>query len=217
MAICGFFPKQKRYTVAVITVMALAFAHATAAETAVSDAQAVTYKPAHNPIQCPHLPAGLDKIPTCRDKQATCVGTRGNDVILGTDGDDVIIAGPGNDVVHADQGNDIICGGPGNDALMGAAGEDRMFGGPGDDRMFGGKDPDEMNGGPGDFDVLWGGPGLDNMDGGHGSHDVCMLQREMADINPDGCNTIYPPPGYLHEQEPDPGLLKAAEPLKRKK
>ena len=217
MAICGCSRKLKQYAVAVIAGTALVSPQAPAAEAKATKDQAANYQPAHNPVQCPHIPADLDPIPTCRDKQATCVGTEGNDVILGTDGDDVIIAGPGHDVVHADVGNDTVCGGPGNDSLMGAAGEDSMYGGPGDDRLFGGKDPDLLHGGPGNFDVLWGGPGSDNLDGGHGSHDICMLQREMGDINPEGCNTIYPPPGYLHDQEPDPGVLKKAEPLKLKK
>ena len=49
-----------------------------------------------------------------------------------------------------------------------------------------------------------------------GDFDVCMLQREMGEIDPEGCNTIYPPPGYLHEDDPDPGVLREAEPLKLK-
>ena len=220
MATCAYPRKLKQYAFAVIiAVAALVSAHALALDAEATKEQAANYQPAHNPVLCPNIPdipADLDVIPTCQDKQATCVGTEGDDVILGTDGDDVIMAGSGNDVVHGDLGDDTICGGPGNDSLMGAAGEDEMYGGPGDDRLFGGKDPDQLHGGPGDFDVLWGGPGIDNLDGGHGSYDVCMLQREMGDVNPDGCNTIYPPPGYLHDVEPDPGMLKKAEPLKRK-
>ena len=217
MAVCGCSRKAKQYAVAVIAGTVLVSAQALAAEPAATNEQSANYQPAHNPIQCPYIPADLNTIPTCRGEQATCVGTRGHDVILGTDGDDVIVAGPGNDVVHGDRGNDIICGGPGNDSLTGAKGQDSMFGGPGNDRLFGGVDPDVLHGGPGDFDVLWGGPGLDYLDGGHGSHDICMLQREMGDINPDGCNTIYPPPGYLHEDDLDPGVLRRAEPLKLKR
>ena len=64
-------------------------------------------------IKCPYIPEGLEEIPTCGGKVATCVGTGGHDLILGTDHDDVIVAGPGNDVIHTDAGDDVACGGPG--------------------------------------------------------------------------------------------------------
>ena len=174
------------------------------------------YNPAHTVIKCPYLPENLAKVPLCAGQPATCVGTAGHDLILGTDENDVIVAGPGNDVVHGDAKDDIICGGPGNDSLMGARGTDRLFGGPGDDWLFGAPGDDELNGGPGDHDVLWGGPGVDNLNGGPGSHDVCLLQREMGDYDAVGCNTVYPPPGYVHDEEPDPGVLRRQEPLKLK-
>ena len=174
------------------------------------------YDPAHTVIKCPYLPPGMKDIPLCGGQRATCVGTAGPDLILGTDEDDVIVAGPGNDVVHGDAENDIICGGPGNDSLMGARGVDRLFGGPGDDWLFGAPGGDELNGGPGDYDVLWGGPGFDKLDGGPGAFDVCLLQREMGDFDAEGCNTVYPPPGYVHDEEPDPGVLRKREPLKLK-
>nr|VFJ87836.1 MAG: Hemolysin-type calcium-binding repeat-containing protein [Candidatus Kentron sp. H]VFJ89545.1 MAG: Hemolysin-type calcium-binding repeat-containing protein [Candidatus Kentron sp. H]VFJ96235.1 MAG: Hemolysin-type calcium-binding repeat-containing protein [Candidatus Kentron sp. H] len=172
------------------------------------------YKPAHTVIKCPHIPEGLKEIPKCAGQTATCIGTEGIDLILGSDHSDVIVAGAGNDVVHGDAEGDIICGGPGNDSLMGARGADHLFGGPGNDWLFGAPDGDELNGGEGDFDVLWGGPGYDDLDGGPGTHDVCMLQREMGDFDAEGCNTVYPPPGYTHDAEPDPGVLRKAEPLK---
>ena len=175
------------------------------------------YKPAHTVIKCPYLPPDLKEVPTCHGKKATCVGTAEHDLILGSDQDDVIVAGPGNDAVHGDAGNDIICGGPGNDSLFGARGADIIYGGPGDDWLFGAPDPDELYGGPGDFDVLWEGPGYGKLDGGPGHHDVCMLQRELAEVNEEGCETIYPPPGYLHDEDPEPGVLKQADPLKLKK
>jgi len=174
------------------------------------------YNPAHTVIKCPYLPAGLESMPLCAGKPATCVGTETHDLILGTDEDDVIVAGDGNDVVHADAEDDIVCGGPGNDSLMGARGEDRLFGGPGNDWLFGAPGDDELNGGDGDYDVLWGGPGFDNLDGGPGAHDVCLLQREMGDFDAEGCNTVYPPPGYVHDEEPDPGVLRKTDPLKLK-
>ena len=173
------------------------------------------YDPAHTVIKCPYLPAGMTDIPLCGGQRATCVGTAGADLILGTDEDDVIVAGEGNDVVHGDAEDDIVCGGPGNDSLMGARGLDRLFGGPGNDWLFGAPGDDELDGGEGDYDVLWGGPGFDKLNGGPGAYDVCLLQREMGDYDAVGCNTVYPPPGYVHDEEPDPGVLRKREPLKR--
>jgi Ca2+-binding RTX toxin-like protein len=173
------------------------------------------YSPADTVIKCPHIPPGLQEIPKCNGKQATCVGTDGHDLILGTEEDDVIVAGAGNDVVHGDAANDTICGGPGNDSLMGARGDDTMFGEEGDDWLFGAPGADTLDGGPGDFDVLWGGPDFDKLDGGPGSNDVCMLQRDMGEAGP-GCDTVYPPPGYQHDEEPDAGVLREAQPLKLK-
>lgn len=182
----------------------------------ITDDKFPDYNPAHTVIKCPYLPEGMKEIPLCGGLRATCVGTAGADLILGTEEDDVIIAGPGNDVVHGDAEDDIICGGPGNDSLMGARGSDRLFGGPGDDWLFGAPGEDELNGGPGDHDVLWGGPGFDKLNGGPGAYDVCLLQREMGDFDAEGCNTVYPPPGYVHDEEPDPGVLRKREPLKLK-
>jgi Ca2+-binding RTX toxin-like protein len=168
------------------------------------------YKPAHTVIKCPYLPADLHEVPTCHGKQATCVGTSGPDLILGTEVDDVIVAGDGDDVVHGDAGDDIICGGEGKDSLFGAKGNDVIDGGPGDDWLFGAPGDDDLEGGPG-YDVLWGGPGNDKLSGGEGDHDVCLLQREMGEADP-SCETIYPPPGYVHEQEPGAGVLKLGKP-----
>lgn len=172
------------------------------------------YNPAHTVIKCPYLPPDLRERPLCGGQPATCVGTEGADLILGTEANDVIVAGGGRDVVHGDAGDDILCGGPGTDSLMGARGDDRLFGGPGNDWLFGAREDDELNGGEGDYDVLWGGPGYDDLDGGPGSHDVCLLQREMGDFDARGCNTVYPPPGYVHDDEPDPGILRKREPLR---
>ena len=182
----------------------------------VTEDQFPDYNPAHTVIKCPYLPEGMKDVPLCGGQRATCVGTAGADLILGTEDDDVIVAGPGNDVVHGDAADDIICGGPGNDSLMGARGVDRLFGGPGNDWLFGAPGGDELNGGPGDYDVLWGGPGFDKLNGGPGDFDVCLLQREMGDFDAEGCNTVYPPPGYVHDEEPDPGVLRKREPLKLK-
>ena len=183
---------------------------------AVTEEQFPGYHPAHTVIKCPYLPPGLTDKPLCGGIPATCVGTDDHDLILGSDKEDVIVAGAGNDVVHADAGDDIACGGPGDDSLMGARGSDTLFGGPGNDWLFGAVEPDNLYGEEGDFDVLWGGPGIDKLDGGPGDHDVCLLQREMGEFDLQACNTVYPPPGYTHDDEPDPGLLKKSEPLKLK-
>jgi hypothetical protein len=172
------------------------------------------YQPAHTVIKCPYLPDGLQEVPTCHGKPATCLGTPGHDLILGSEEDDVIVAGEGDDAVHGDAGDDVICGGPGNDSLFGARGADLIDGGPGNDWLFGAPDPDELYGGPGE-DFLWEGPGKGKVDGGPGERDLCMLQREMAEVL-GGCETIYPPPGYLHDEDPDPGVLKQVAPLKLK-
>ncbi len=201
---------------AAISLVFLIAGNALAAGPEVAGDRFPDYRPAHTVIKCPYLPAGLNDIPLCGGKPATCVGTDGADLILGTDENDVIVAGGGNDVVHGDAEDDIICGGPGNDSLMGARGVDRLFGGPGDDWLFGAPGADELDGGEGDYDVLWGGPGEDNLNGGPGAYDVCLLQREMGDYDAEGCNTVYPPPGYVHDEEPDPGVLRKSDPLKLK-
>jgi hypothetical protein len=190
---------------------------ATAAGPEVTEEVFPGYTPAHTVIKCPYLPPGLKEVPSCHGVRATCVGTPGHDLILGSDEKDVIVAEAGNDAVHGDAGDDIICGGPGNDSLFGARGADIIYGDEGDDWLFGAPDDDELYGGPGDFDVLWDGPGYGKVDGGPGDHDVCLLQRELAEVNEQSCETIYPPPGYLHDEDPEPGLLKQSDPLKLKK
>jgi len=174
------------------------------------------YHPAHTVIKCPYIPEGMKKIPLCGGRPATCIGTPQADLILGSEANDIIVAGGGNDVVHGDAGDDTVCGGAGNDSVLGARGHDHLIGGAGDDWLFGAPGNDILRGNEGDHDVLWGGPGFDNLDGGPGNFDICMLQREMGDYDREGCNTVYPPPGYEHDQEPDPGLLRQTDPLKLK-
>lgn len=165
--------------------------------------------PGHTIIKCPYLPAGVT-LPTCNGLQATCAGTDGDDLILGSEGPDVIVALAGNDVVHGDMGPDTICGGPGNDALFGARDSDTILGEEGDDFLFGAPGDDDLRGGPG-YDVLFGGPGNDKLSGGEGGADVCLLQKEMGEAD-GSCETIYPPPGYVHGQEPEASLLKPGMP-----
>ncbi|MEN8166488.1 MAG: calcium-binding protein [Pseudomonadota bacterium] len=159
-------------------------------------------------ILCPHLPADIAEIPLCNNQQATCVGTEGHDLIWGTDASDVIYAGAGNDVIQGDAEDDIICGGDGNDAIHGARGDDTLFGDRGSDFLFGARDNDTLYGGEGDFDVLYGGPGIDRLNGGPGNYDVCLTQREGGDVDEKSCETIYPPPGYKHDDEHlEPGVI----------
>lgn len=73
-------------------------------------------------------PAGAATIPTCFGKNATIVGTNGNDTIQGTSGNDVIVALNGDDVVYGGAGNDLICGGYGADQLHGGPGNDQIAG-----------------------------------------------------------------------------------------
>lgn len=207
----------RRFVVSGITALVcLSYLRTEAAGPGGSEEKFPDYNPAHTVIKCPYLPPNLDisTIPLCDGIFPTCVGTEGRDLILGSDQGDVIVALGGNDVIHGDAGSDVICGGAGNDSILGAKGEDTIFGEEGDDFLFGATEADTLNGGPGDFDVLWGGPGYDNLDGGPGAYDVCMLQRELGQFNPEGCNTVYPPPGYAHDVEPDPGVLRKQEPLK---
>jgi hypothetical protein len=165
-------------------------------------------------IQCPYLPPGLDPVPTCQGRRASCVGTEGDDLLWGTEDDEVIVAGAGDDVIHGDEGDDVICAGPGDDAVHGAHGDDFLFGEEGDDLLFGAQGKDSLYGGEGDRDVLWGGPGLDYLDGGPGGRDVCLQQRDDAKVNVDTCEVIFPPPGYTHEKQHTypPGIVKEAIP-----
>lgn len=129
-------------------------------------------------------PAPLVTVPpdpppgTCDGKDATIIGTKGNDFIIGTDGPDVIAAIGGNNIIFALGGDDIVCGGPGRDIIFGGPGNDRLFGWAGDDVIFGGDGDDVLDGHFGN-DILVGGPGDDRLDGGiQGSpdpdFDVCL-------------------------------------------
>lgn len=165
-------------------------------------------------IQCPYIPAGLTPIPTCQGRPATCVGTDGDDVLWGTEDDDVILGLGGNDAIHGDDDDDIVCGGPDDDSIHGATGNDSLYGEAGNDLLFGAKGKDSLYGGEGDRDVLWGGPGLDLLDGGPGERDVCLGQRDEAQIYEKSCEFNYPPAGYSHEKQHlyPPGIVKEAMP-----
>jgi Ca2+-binding RTX toxin-like protein len=136
----------------------------------------------------------------CHGRNATIIGTEGDDKLRGTPGRDVILAGPGDDTILGGLGNDLICGGPGADLIHGGRGNDVLDGGPGggdrvigdlgDDEVLGGPgDRDEaagglgidfVNGGPGDEDLVRGDYGWDRMDGGSGSSDIASFATAVA-------------------------------------
>ena len=68
--------------------------------------------------------------PRCHGRQATIVGTDGNDVIQGTPGRDVIWGGRGDDTILGSLGNDLLCGGPGADLIHGGRGNDTSTAAP---------------------------------------------------------------------------------------
>src|SRR5687768_9049491 len=74
----------------------------------------------------------------CLGKQATIVGSAGDDVIKGTFRRDVINARGGEDVVKSVGKGDTVCGGRGPDHLKGGKGEDVLSGGKGEDVLDGG-------------------------------------------------------------------------------
>lgn len=131
------------------------------------------------------LAATTSAAPSCLGKQATIIGTPGNDTIAGTKDHDVIAGGSGNDRIDGKGGNDRICGGPGDDTIngnrgsdlisggggddviIGFRGSDQIYGGGGDDTLNGGRGSDPLYGGPGD-DRLFGDSGNDTLDGGGG-------------------------------------------------
>ena len=144
--------------------------------------------------------------PICHGRQATIVGTDGNDVIHGTPGRDVIWGGKGDDTIYGSLGNDLICGGPGADTIHGGRGNDEVDGGAGDfDRVYGDLGDDKVmggagngdevagdlgidivNGGPGDEDLVHGDYGYDRMSGGAGKGDIASFATAIAGGKGDG-------------------------------
>jgi hypothetical protein len=85
----------------------------------------------------------------CAGRDATIVGTDGNDVLVGTSGKDVIAGLKGKDTLRGRGGNDRLCGKAGKDLLKGGGGNDRLRGGDGKDTLKGGGGNDACKGGPG--------------------------------------------------------------------
>jgi hypothetical protein len=89
--------------------------------------------------------SGLDlytarvEVNLCNGRQATILGTSGDDGALnGTSGDDVILGFGGNDTINGMGGNDSICGGAGNDTILEGLspdGADWISGGAGTDTV----------------------------------------------------------------------------------
>ncbi len=107
----------------------------------------------------------------CAKRNATIVGTDGDDTLTGTDGNDVIAGLSGNDAIVSGGGNDVVCGSGGDDAIKGKRGDDEVRGGGGNDAIKGGDGGDVVQGKGGD-DALRGGRGADLIKGGGGS-DTC--------------------------------------------
>ena len=75
--------------------------------------------------------------PTCFDREATIVGTAGDDNLWGdaTDGADVIAGLGGRDSINGFEGDDFYCGNSGNDRLTDFLGDDHMAGDGGNDQF----------------------------------------------------------------------------------
>ncbi|MEZ5076367.1 MAG: calcium-binding protein [Solirubrobacterales bacterium] len=117
--------------------------------------------------------AAEEEVPTCHGKEATIVGTDGDDVLHGTPERDVIAGGAGDDEIYGALGSDVICGGPGSDLIHGGRGNDEVDGGPGQrDRVIGDLGDDKVLGGPGGYDEVAGDLGIDVVNGGAGDHDL---------------------------------------------
>jgi hypothetical protein len=158
---------------------------------------------------------------TCDGRQATKVGTPGNDSgepgerpkIVGTNGSDVINGLGGDDVIVGHDGRDHLCGGRGGDQIYGGGfgavapiesggGADRVFGGSDDDILFGGGQNDDLFGFAGD-DHLFGGKDDDALVGGDDSDDCdqnagsgSMTECE-ADLSVEITGPDHAPPGQI--------------------
>ena len=115
--------------------------------------------------------AQVETVYFCHGRQATLLGTSGNDVIEGTPERDVIVAFAGADVIRGNGGSDVICGNDGRDVIYGNGGSDRIYGGPHKDRIYGGAGSDLLYG-EGSRDVIYGNSGHDRIYGGSSSDEL---------------------------------------------
>lgn len=104
---------------------------------------------------------------TCRGRDATVVGTRGDDRLIGTPRTDVIVARRGEDAVLGRAGRDVVCAGRGDDRVRGGRAGDRINGRRGGDDLRGNAGRDRLRGGRG-RDELRGGRHRDRCRGGVG-------------------------------------------------
>ncbi len=116
----------------------------------------------------------------CFGREATIIGTNGDDVLIGTDGVDVIMGLDGDDVIKGLARGDYICGGDGKDRIFGNAGHDTINGnqrsdvikgGRGDDFILGDRGFDRLNGQEG-ADYIAGALGNDRLNGGKGPDEL---------------------------------------------
>lgn len=147
----------------------------------------------------PALPSDPARTPPrCRGREATIVGSRGDDDLVGTPGPDVIVAGRGEDRIRGLGGDDVICAGAGRDEVLAGAGDDLVFGGAGDDLLRGQRGQDRLAGnrgrdrleGNGGADLLRGGPAADRLVGGRGRVDVCDGQAGRDPGPGSGCERV---------------------------
>lgn len=115
--------------------------------------------------------------PSCGGRQATIVGTSGDDRLSGTNGPDVIVGGGGRDTINPGNGDDIVCAGAGDDVVAESNGVDVVFGQGGSDTLRGGNGDDRIDGGS----------GTDVADGGRGS-DTCISSESRV-----ACESIPQP------------------------
>ena len=92
------------------------------------------------PVPTPTTGPGPTPTPfaiSCNGKQATIVGTAGDDHLVGTAAADVMVGLGGNDELDARGGDDTLCGNEGNDNLNGGTGTDFCDGGIGVNTLSG--------------------------------------------------------------------------------
>lgn len=118
--------------------------------------------------------------PSCLGREATVVGTPGDDTLRGTNPlGEVVFLDSGNDTYNGTGGDDVVCGGAGRDKIRGAGGNDALSGGPGRDQLSGGEGNDIVRGNGG-RDYIAEGAGDDRVDGGQGKDWLTYLFQSNA-------------------------------------